>query len=470
MESGNRYEPFSNRRMIAYSFGSVILVAMWGIRGMVQLYAEKALKLHIFTIFIVISIYTIWDAINDPFTGYLLDKSKRFTSKRGKRFPYIIIGVIGAVISLVLLYIPVSINPIIALIWLLVFLIIWDQFQTLFELSENGLTVDIFRDKKQRVKYGAFSAILRAIGSIIRGVVIPVTLAIFGGESSPWAYLFMTVILCVFILILAIPYGYSIREPKEMIELRARLDGEGKSSSQFKEIMRRILADRNWMSLILAMSAFSVYIDCLTTGIYYYVIDGLGLGVGMVAIFNVLFLVVNFATVPLWVKITKKIGAKKAFAYALLIFVIGSPFFAIFGWLLLPALVIGVLGGIGNAGQAVAFTVAISETIDNATVKSGKREESSYLGVLRFFTATAIFWRVLIFMLVAMGTGYDATIEYDYSAGIVPSPLARIGLNLQISIIPAIFLLIASLIYLKFNTITKEVAIENKKKLLEMDL
>jgi len=138
--------------------------------------------------------------------------------------------------------------------------------------------------------------------------------------------------------------------------------------------------------------------------------------------------------------------------------------------LLLPALVIGVLGGIGNAGQAVAFTVAISETIDNATVKSGKREESSYLGVLRFFTATAIFWRVLIFMLVAMGTGYDATIEYDYSAGIVPSPLARIGLNLQISIIPAIFLLIASLIYLKFNTITKEVAIENKKKLLEMDL
>ena len=188
-----------------------------------------------------------------------------------------------------LLYIPVSIYPIIALIWLLVFLIIWDQFQTLFELSDNGLTVDIFRDKKQRVKFGAFSAILKAIGSIIRGAVIPVTLAVFGGESSPGAYLFMTVILCVFLLILTIPYGYSIREPKEMIELRARLDGEGKSSSPFKEIMRRILTDRNWMSLILAMSVFSVYIDCLTTGIYYYVIDGLGLGVGMVSRSAVLY-------------------------------------------------------------------------------------------------------------------------------------------------------------------------------------
>jgi Na+/melibiose symporter-like transporter len=200
------------------------------------------------------------------------------------------------------------------------------------------------------------------------------------------------------------------------------------------------------------------------------VVDGLGLGVDTVAIFNIMFLVVQFSTVPLWIKITKKIGAKKAYIYALLTFVIGSPIFAIFGWSFLPALIIGMLGGIGNAGQGVAITVAISETIDNASVKSGKREESSYMGVLRFFTATAILWQVLIFMLVAMVTGYDATIEYDYSAGVVPSQLARIGLNLQISIIPATILLIASLIYLKLNTITKEVAIENKKKLLEMDL
>ncbi|NVM19144.1 MAG: hypothetical protein HWN80_15625 [Candidatus Lokiarchaeota archaeon] len=56
------------------------------------------------------------------------------------------------------------------------------------------------------------------------------------------------------------------------------------------------------------------------------------------------------------------------------------------------------------------------------------------------------------------------------STGVIPTQLARIGLNLQISMIPATILLIASLIYLKFNTITKEVAIENRKKLLEMDL
>jgi Na+/melibiose symporter-like transporter len=257
-EFENRYEPFSNKRMIAYALGGVMLTTMWGIRGMVQLYAEKALKLPILTIFIVVSIYSIWDAINDPFSGYFLDKSKKLTSKRGKRFPYIIIGVMGAIFSLMLLYLPVSFDPIVAMIWLIILLIIWDQFQTFFELSSNGLTVDVFRDKEQRVKYGAFLTILNAIGSIIRGTVIPITLAMFGGESSPWAYLSMTVILSVFLLILAIPYGYSIREPEEMIELRTRLDEEGKSSSPFKEIMGRVLTDKNWTSLILANCAFIV--------------------------------------------------------------------------------------------------------------------------------------------------------------------------------------------------------------------
>ena len=129
-----------------------------------------------------------------------------------------------------------------------------------------------------------------------------------------------------------------------------------------------------------------------------------------------------------------------------------------------------MVGGIGNGGQGVVFTVAYSEAIDNASVQSGKREETSYVGVLRFFTTTGILWQVLMFMIVASITGYNPNIEYDYAKGIRPSEAARIGLNAQISVIPAGISLIAALIYFKFNKITKEVAIENKNKLLQMGL
>lgn len=469
-EVKDRYKPFSNKRMMGFSLGGVILSMMWGVRAMVQLYAEKALKLPILTVFIIISVYAIWDAVNDPLSGWVLDRSKRFTAKKGKRFSWIIIGIIGSLLFLILLYLPISFDPLVAAVWLLFTLILWDQFQTFFELSSTGLIVDIFRDKHQRVKYGFFFVIFAAIASLIRGIGIPLILDRFGGETSPWAYLSMSILFVIILVILMIPYGYSISEPDEMIQLRSRLDEEGKSSSPFKNIMKRVFSDKNWMSLILANSSYVIFIQCLTVGIFYYAIDGLGLEVGSVAIFNVMFLVMQFISVPLWLKITNRIGAKNAFTSALLIFVIVSVLFALFGWTFLPALLIGMLFGIGNAGQGVALAAVISETIDNASVQSGKREESSYMGVLRFFTATGIFWQVLIFLLVGMATGYDATVEYDYAAGIVPSQQMIIGLNLQISLIPGMILLITTLIYYKLNIISKEVAIENKNKLLKMDL
>jgi GPH family glycoside/pentoside/hexuronide:cation symporter len=38
-------------------------------------------------------IFVIYDALNDPLVGYLLDKNTRLTRKWGRRFPWIVIGI-----------------------------------------------------------------------------------------------------------------------------------------------------------------------------------------------------------------------------------------------------------------------------------------------------------------------------------------------------------------------------------------
>lgn len=323
---------------------------------------------------------------------------------------------------------------------------------------------------QERVKFGGYYSILEAIGNILRGTAIPIALGIFGGVSQPWAYFYMTLVLSLFLLIITIPHIFATREPKEMIELRAQLDEEGKSTSSFKDIMGRALKDKNYVSFLIAYLASVIQITCVVVGIYYYVVDGLGLPVEIIVWTNLTYLAVYFISIPFWVKITKKLGARKAFLYALMFGVILAPFYLFFAWSFLPLLLIGMLGGIASGGVGVVFTAAYSEAIDNATVQSGKREETSYVGLLRFMSATAILWQVLIFLIVATITGYNPNIDYDYSKGIVPSQAARIGLNMQISVIPAGITLIAGLIYYKYNEITKEVALENKKKLLEMGL
>jgi hypothetical protein len=100
---------------------------------------------------------------------------------------------------------------------------------------------------------------------------------------------------------------------------------------------------------------------------------------------------------------------------------------------------------------------------------SGKHEETSFSGVLQFFSATGIFWQILIFFLVEITTGYDPTIVY-WEEGNIPSVIMIIGLNLRMCLIPGIILLITTLFYLKYNKVTAEKALENKNKLIEMGL
>ena len=462
-EEITKYEPFSNKRMIAFSLTGVIGSSIWGLRNWVQLYAAKALGIPILYVLLIFGIYAIWDAINDPLTGSLLDRSSKFTSKYGKRFPFIVIGIFGSLLFLIMLYLPITFDPLLAALWILFVIILFDAFQTMSELSISGLIVDIFRDQKQRVKLGTFSHIISGIGSILTAISIPLLLGIYGGITEARAYFFMALTIITALLILAIPHIWSVREPEEMKERRTRLNVEGKSSSPPKEMIVRAFKDRNWIGVIIAYVVWVVDIGCVTVGIQFYVVDGLGLPITMVALPTLLFLLVSFAVVPIWMKIAKKLGSKKTYFYALLFTAISTASI-ILARDYTTLVIVAAFGGIGLGGQGIILNAIFSEAIDNATLKSGIREESSYHGILRFFSATAIFWQVLIFAIVGTITGYDPQL------GTKNSDFAKLGLLLQMSLIPATLMLISALIFLKLNTITKEVAIENKKKLIELDL
>ena len=462
-EEITKYEPFSNKKMIVFALQATILNTFWALRNWIQIYAAKALNIPILLVLMIFGIYVIWDAINDPLTGHLLDRSSRFTSKYGKRFPFIIIGIFGALLTLILLYLPVSSDPLVAVFWILFVIILYDAFQTIYELSISGLIVDRFRDQKQRVKFSTFSHIIAGIGSLLLAIFIPLLIELYGGVSNARAYFFMSLTIIIVLLIIAIPQILSTREPKEMIELRTRLNAEGKSFSPAKEMIIRAFKDRNWMGVIIGYVVWVIGIGCVTVGLSFYIVDALGLPISMVALPSLLFLLVSFAVVPIWMKLTKKLGSKKTYFYALLLTAVTTASF-IFATNYTIVLIIAALGGIGHGGQGVVLNVIFSEAIDNATLTSGIREESSYHGILRFFAATGIFWQILIFTVVQTITGYDPAL------GTNNSEFAKLGLNLQMSLIPAVLMVISALIFFKMYTVTKEMAIENKQKLIDLDL
>ena len=93
--------------------------------------------------------------------------------------------------------------------------------------------------------------------------------------------------------------------------------------------------------------------------------------------------------------------------------------------------------GVGfSATSGVVFGLLRAEGIDNAAISSGKREEGSYSGILKIFTAFSYFLQTIIFAVVAGFTGYNPLL------GTSNSDLAKTGLIFQMSIIPMIITLI----------------------------
>ena len=123
------------------------------------------------------------------------------------------------------------------------------------------------------------------------------------------------------------------------------------------------------------------------------------------------------------------------------------------------------LAGIPTAANfGVIATLARAEAIDNATVRTNKREEGSFLGIFRVFTAFTYFFQVALFTIVGYVTGFNPSV--------IPAvdPVVKQGLNLQMSLVPLVLNIIATLIVYFTYKITREQNLANKTRLKEMNL
>jgi len=166
---------------------------------------------------------------------------------------------------------------------------------------------------------------------------------------------------------------------------------------------------------------------------------------------------------PIWIKISKKIGASKTYLIGLLI---ACPPYLLFFFInnLTGGIIAFAMGGLGYGANNTLFGVVSAQAIDNASIKSGVREEASYQGIFLVFSAFSRFFQTLIFTIVAIATGYVA------SRGANQTSLAKWGLNLQMSLLPLIIIIVGMIVYALLYDISDEQARLNREKLIEMGL
>lgn len=124
----------------------------------------------------------VWDAINDPIFGALMDKI-RF--KKGKFVPWLRISLIGIPLSTVILFaIPVGVPMGVKIAWAVIGYMLWDTSYTLCDVPIFGLVTTITDVQEERTSLQAIGRICAMLAAMSVMIVVPGFRQAIGGWTE----------------------------------------------------------------------------------------------------------------------------------------------------------------------------------------------------------------------------------------------------------------------------------------------
>ncbi len=454
----------SKKEMASYGFGKIIMELLnMAFGAYVFFYYESELGLDVWLIALGIIIYAIWNSINDPFIGYLVDRPFKFTKKWGRRFPWVLIGGVPWIFFYLLLFIPPDVNPQegawILFAWLVIIACLYDLFGSLYLVNFTSIFPDKFRTESERRDAGGIGTLVGTFG-VVLGAIVPPMFIIFGNRTSYALQGVVIIIICLIALGLTIP---GIREDQYRIDCYLEVCEEGFEKESFFKTLKYCIKQKNFLAYIIAFVFYSTMTTMMIASIPFLVRFVFKMEAGAVTLIMVGFLLGSFCSIPLWIKIAHKTNDDRKT-------IIITAFFMAFA--LIPMIflrdyylfIISVaIWGIGLGGFWAMQNPVLSNAIDENVINTGKREEGIYGGIQTLFSRLAIAIQAICFAIVHTLTGF-------VEGANTQSELAVWGIIIHMALLPMIFMFIGSFILLKFYNLTPEKVAINKTKLAEMGL
>lgn len=185
------------REIMAFSllpFGLLTIQTLIGTA--LNLYLTDVLGLTLAMTSIVLSGTKVWDAINDPIMGMIVDKTR---TKKGKCRPYILWMVLPACLATAFLFFPVNFGQKGNFAYAIIAYLIYYTFYTAIDIPYQGLNSLVFPEDKLRVKAVSVSNIVGSIGTILPSILFFTIAGLWGtgAENEKQGYFWSAVIFSV---------------------------------------------------------------------------------------------------------------------------------------------------------------------------------------------------------------------------------------------------------------------------------
>ncbi|MBR4949367.1 MAG: MFS transporter [Clostridia bacterium] len=168
----NGYRKFGIRDSIAYAAGDLGCNMSFALKGTMAIFWTQFMKMDLWYALLLI-IVQVWDAINDPLIGSIIDADRR-QYKRNKFLSYIWAGSIGLIVGGACCFLPFPNAPTFAKA--LIFIggyVVWDAFYTVANVPYGSLLSLISNDAKDRASLSAWRSIGSIFGNMLPMVILP---------------------------------------------------------------------------------------------------------------------------------------------------------------------------------------------------------------------------------------------------------------------------------------------------------
>lgn len=168
------HRKFGLRDSLAYAAGDFGCNMSFALKGTMAIFWTQFMQMDSILYAALLIVVQVWDAINDPLIGSIVDSDKR-SYRRNKFLTYIFVGSLGLIVGGALCFIPWRSAPGAAKI--IIFIcgyILWDAFYTIANVPYGSLLPLISGEPADRASLSAWRSVGSLIGNMIPMAILPV--------------------------------------------------------------------------------------------------------------------------------------------------------------------------------------------------------------------------------------------------------------------------------------------------------
>ena len=316
----------------------------------------------------------MWDAINDPMMGMIVDNTR---SRWWKFRPWIMIGtLLNAIVLIMMFYKPNGMEGKSLYVYISIAYILWGMTYTIMDIPFWSMIPALSSDKKEREEIAVIPRIFASFAWLSIGSFgLPLILFLGKGNESKGFSIFSIGIAIFFILTSLL----TVLNVKEKIKIEPE-----KNKINLRDTFKLIIRNDQLVVLIGTVLMFNLVMQISGGVAIYYFKYVLG-NEKLFSVFTGFSGLAEISGLVLFPILSSKIGRKKVFFASCLMPIIGFISLYIIGHIAPQSITwIAICGIIAKLGSGLALgisTVMLADVVDYGEYKFGTRNESVIFSV-----------------------------------------------------------------------------------------